>query len=242
MKKIILLALFAVSFATKAQTISLLGNGEEITEGQVFTFTALTDRDRVNLSVTNLSDETINLKLKANSVSYPTDYNIQFCFGEECFFNISTGSTVPSDADGLTLAPGESNPDGDHFLSNNPGNGTEPVTYSLSVIQVDENGTELAILRTFSYVYSPTANINDFSALQNMGITVKNTVVKNQLELNSTLNATLQIINLNGQAVKNVAVKTGSQSVDLSSLSSAVYFARFTTDKNKTAQIKIVKN
>lgn len=143
---------------------------------------------------------------------------------------------------GLILQPGESNTDADHFWSANPGNGTDPVTYSISLIQVDDNGETLAVLRTFNYVYSPTAGLTDFSALQNMGITVKNTVVKNQLEVSANQNATLQLININGQIVKTVAVKNDNQVIDLSGLTSAVYFARFTTAENKTAQIKIVKN
>jgi len=242
MKKIILLALFALSSSLQAQVVSILGNGDEITEGQTFTFHDISERARINLIVTNLSDEPINLKLKANSISYPTNMNIQFCFGTECYFNISTGSTVPSLDYGLTLDPGESNPEGDHFQSANPGNGTDPVTYSLSLVKVSDSGEILEVLRTFSYVYAPTAGLTDFSALQNMGITVKNTVVKNQLEVSANQTATLQVININGQVVKTFAVKNDNQVIDLSGLTSAVYFARFTTQQNKTAQIKIVKN
>ena len=67
MKKIILLALFAISASLQAQVVSILGNGVEITEGQTFTYYNLTERAKVNLVVTNISDEAINLKLKANS-------------------------------------------------------------------------------------------------------------------------------------------------------------------------------
>jgi hypothetical protein len=242
MKKIILLALFAIGTSLQAQDVSILANGVEITEGQTFTFHDLTERAKINLVVTNLSDAAINLKLKANSVSYPTSTNVQFCFGTECYFNISTGSTVPSETAGLTLQPGESNPEGDHFQSANPGNGTDPVSYSISLVQVSDSGEILEVLRTFNYIYSPTANLTNISALQNMGITVKNTVVKNQLEINATVPATLQIININGQIVKTVAVKNNDQAIDLSGLTSAVYFARFTTNDNETAQIKIIKN
>jgi len=242
MKKIILLALFAISASLQAQVVSILGNGVEITEGQTFTYYNLTERAKVNLVVTNISDEAINLKLKANSVSFPTNTNIQFCFGTECYFNISTGSTVPSEVTGLTLQPGETNPEGDHFQNANPGNGTDPVTYSISLIQVDDNGETIATLRTFNYVYSPTAGTTDFSLLKNMGITVKNTVIKNQLEVTANQAATLELINTTGQIVKTVAVKNDNQVIDLSGLTSAVYFARFTTEQNKTAQIKIIKN
>lgn len=242
MKKIILLALFAFSSALQAQIVSIQGNGEEITEGQTFTYNSITERvAKLNLLVTNLSDTTINLKLKANSISEPSDFNLQFCFGDECYFNIVNGSTVPSQLTGKVLQPGESNNDADHFWNLNEGNGTDPVTYSLSVIQVDDNGAEIAVLRTFTYVYSATAGTTDFSALKNMGITVKNTVVTNQFEVSANQNAALQLVNINGQVVKTAAIKNGTQVIDLSGVASAVYFARFTTEQNKTAQIKVVK-
>lgn len=240
MKKIILLALFAISAVAHAQIVSVTGNGTEITEGQTFTYNVLNIRAKLNILVTNLSDQPINLKLRANTVSYNNE--LQFCFGGECYFNINNGSTVPSLTTGLTLQPGETNTEEDHFWNANPGNGTDPVTYSLSVIQVDNNGETIAVLRTFNYVYSATAGTTDFSALQNIGVTVKNTVIKNQLELTATQNASLQLVNINGQTVKTIAVKTGDQAIDLSGMASAVYFARFTTAQNKTAQIKIVKN
>lgn len=243
MKKIIILALFAFSSTLQAQIVSFTGNGEEITEGQTFTYNTTNERvAKLNLLATNLSDTAINLKLKANSVSEPSDLNIQFCFGGECYSNIVNGSTVPSGVSGVTLQPGQSNTQEDHFWNANPGNGTDPVTYSISLIQVDNSGAEIATLRTFNYVYSATAGTTDFSALQNMGITVRNTVVNSLFEVNANQDASLQLININGQVVKTAAVKTGAQAIDLSGVASAVYFARFTTAQNKTAQIKIVKN
>ena len=75
-----------------------------------------------------------------------------------------------------------------------------------------------------------------------MGIVVNNTVVKSTLDVTASQNVKVDIVNLNGQVVKKAAIAAGTQAVDLSGLSSAVYFARFTNAENKTAQIKIVKN
>ena len=75
-----------------------------------------------------------------------------------------------------------------------------------------------------------------------MGITVKNTVIKKQMDVTANQNAAIQVYNINGQLVKQASIVNGTQSVDLSSLNTAVYIVRFTNEENKTSQIRIVKN
>ena len=242
MKRIILLATILCCSITQAQ-VSIKGNGTEITEGQVFNSNVLSGPgSKIILVVTNNSDADVHLKLRADAVSHPTNENVQFCFGEMCYYDVSAGNKVPNGLTGLTLGPGETNPSGDHFESQNAGNGVDPVSYSFSLIQLDESGATIAVLRTFSYVYTPTAAIDDFTSLQNIGINLGSTVVKNQLDVTTTNAATLELYNLNGQLVKTVTLAQGAQSVDISSLSTAVYVASFTTENNKKSKIRIVKN
>jgi len=254
MKKIIFAAvLFAVSFA-QAQTpeISAFNDDVEITEGYVFTSHSLSAQnpDKLNIKVSNLSETSLNLKLKitgmSNTANLQSDVEnpkLQFCFGDECHTSVSLGGTVPSAPGGFVLAPGASNNNQDHFYSIYAGDNTSnPVIFNLAIVQVNANGTELATLRNFTYRYTATAGLNDFASLQQMGITVNNTVVKNTLDITANQNAKLEVININGQSVKKAAIVSGSQSVDLSGLSSAVYFAKFTNAENKTSQIRIVKN
>jgi hypothetical protein len=171
-----------------------------------------------------------------------TDGSIQFCFNV-CYFMVEAGMTAPEGTEGITLAPGASNNSEDHFLNGYAGDNGNGVTYNMSFIQVDDAGNQIGEdLISFSYKYEPTAGVNDFESLQNMGINVKNTVVKNQMDVTANQNATMQVYNINGQLVKTAAITNGSQSVDLSTLSTATYIARFTTAENKTSQIRIVKN
>ena len=242
MKKIILLATLLLSGLTQAQVITATGNGEAITEGKTFTFTSLGEFEaNLGISVTNVSNANINLKLKANYLVNSDGSELQFCFGGECYNSIETGSTVPSTPSGVTLKPGEKNNQEDHFFNNNVGGSGNKVIYNLSFIQVDDAGKEIATLLTFNYKYSATAGTNDFTALKNIGITVNNTVVKNTMDVTANQNATLEVYTLNGQKVKSAAIKSGSQSVDLSALSTGVYIAGFKTG-TKTSQIRIVKN
>lgn len=249
MKKIILMAGILLCGIAHAQ-ISVTGRNEQVIEnGYVYVTNTLTPQNytELPLHVTNTSDSPLNLKLKVLSMQNTTGsaFDTQFCFGGFCYTSFSAGGTVPNNpVYGLTLAPGESNFDGDHFyLGSAVTNPAEDVVVNLGFIQVDNAGAQIGDpLVTFTYRYSPTAGTTDFAALQNMGISIKNTVVSNQLEFSATQNVKLELINMAGQVVKTENIKEGSQSADLSGLSAAVYFARFTNEDNKSSQIRIVKN
>ena len=246
MKKIILLAgLLLSSFFTQAQVITATADGAPISEGQTFTVNSLTESEAtLSLVATNISDAPIYLKLKVNSIVNANGQDVQFCFGGLCYFSVREGSTVPSNTylANNVIAPGATNNAADHFFNENAGIVVgEDVVYNLSFIKVSAEGAELGTLLTFNYKYSPTAGITNLSVLQNMGITVNNTVVKNDISVYANYNANLEIINVSGQIVKTVGIKTGSQQANLSALSAGVYIARFTAN-GKSSQIRLVKN
>jgi len=244
MKKIILMAGLFLCGIVQAQ-ISVTGNNNQpITNGYVYTTNTLAQQGKLNLHVTNTSENPINLKLRVESMSGTDGQDVQFCFGSQCFFTISNGKVVPTNQgpDGMTIQPGESNGNDDHFWNFNPGTGGN-IEVVLAFVQFDDAGVQIGDpLVSFTFIYSATAGTSDFNALQNMGITVGNTIVNNTLELTATQSAKMEVYNMAGQLVKTAAVKEGTFSADLSSLSAAVYIARFTNEENKTSQIRIVKN
>ena len=248
MKKIILLATVLVSTFAQAQIISVTGhNGEPITEGYTFTTDALSGEEAdLPIRVENLTEETIYVKLRmvsmVNADNMP-NFSVQFCFGELCYYQVETGDTVPTGIDAAEIAPGEENPEGDHFINGYAGDvaGTD-VVYNLRLVQFDAANNEIGTLMNFKYVYSTTAGITDLNGLQNLGISVKNTVVEKNMDIDATIMANLAIIDVNGKSIKNVSINEGANTIDLSGLSAGVYFAKFTTGMNKSSQIKIVKN
>lgn len=250
MKKIILMGALLVAAFAQAQVITVFNGEEEVIDGYNFTSTSLEEPEYLYLHVTNVSDESIRLKLKMVSVENLSgeEFMVQFCFAENCYYDVTAGVTAPPATGGMLFSPGADNiPPGetetpDHFYSVDPGDGSGLVKYNMSIVQVEGDGTETATLRTFSYTIDTTAGTTDFSNLKNLGINLKNTVVASTLDLSTDAPAKLEVIDLNGKIIRNFAITAGSQSIDLSGLSSAVYFARFTTEANKTAQVKIVKN
>lgn len=251
MKKIILLAGLLFCGLAQAQIVITTNNGAELTENFQFLTSSLSSaaQNSLQIHVQNNTANPIKIKMKllefenaAQNGADPEMQYIGFCFGEICYYEVAEGNTVPNPT-GYTIAAGSSNTEGDHFISTYPGDDpTLPVQYNLQLIEVNDAGEQINVLRNFSYRYEPTASVDDLAGLQNMGITVKNTVVSSMLELDSAHNATLQLFDITGKLVKGATVTEGVQAIDLSALNAAVYIAKFTTTENKTAQIRIVKN
>lgn len=244
MKKILLLAGLLFSGIAQAQLIQVTGNGETIENGETFTFNTLTPQaiSELKLVVTNISNDPINLKLRMDNIENNSDGEpLQFCFGGTCYFNVSEGSMVPPQVTGLTLQPGASNGNADHFWNSGAGDIAGPVSYQMSFVRLDGAGVVQETLLTFNYVYQPTMGVDDLTSLNNMGITLENTLIKNNMNVSATQKATMEVYDVTGKLIKTATIKEGSQAIDLSGLNAAVYIAKFTTDGNRVSSTRIVK-
>jgi len=253
MKKILLFAgLLFASFA-QAQTPDYsvtTDGGVEIAEGHEFLFNELSENlespiAKVHILITNNTAATHKFGIRVNDYTNNLlgddgkAQDIQLCVFGTCYPQI-TEKVYPTN--GAEIEPGQTNVADDHFLNGHSGDTAgQDVTYSFSVVLMDDVQNPV-VIRNFSYRYAPTASINDFNSLQNMGITVNNTVVKNTLNITANVNAKLEVYSVSGQSVKKSAIANGSQAIDLSGLSAGVYIAKFATEENKIAQIRIVKN
>lgn len=253
MKKIILFVGLLFCGLTQAQTIIATANGETITEGQTFTFATTGLSSEIKLRVFNTSTTTpANVKLRMNSIVNNSNAiaegeiaRVQFCFGGLCYDNVQQGTMAPNQNTGVTLAPNNgSNPVQDHFYNIYEGDDPSlPVKYNMSFVYVGSDGQPTGSpIVTFNYIYdNGTASISDFTSLKNIGITVNNTVIKNNLNITTTQKAKMEVYNITGQIVKTAAIQIGSQAINMTDLSAAPYIVRFTNDKNQASQIKVVK-
>jgi hypothetical protein len=245
MKKIILAAALFVSVFAQAQI--LVFDGEtQLEDGETYTYNVLGVAAKMHLLVQNDTNEEINVKLKMLDIQNSDGSEVQFCYGQSCLNSAPINSVTPPGPPSVaTKIPAGGNNAGDYagyFYNQHPiTNG--PITYTMGLFHIDAAGVPTGDpIVTFNYKYDPTASTTDFNALAQMGIVVNNTVVNNTLDITANVNAKLEIVNINGQIVKKAAIANASQSIDLSSAAAGVYFARFTTAENKTAQVKIVKN
>lgn len=245
MKKIILAAALFVSVFAQAQ-IEVWNDEVQLENDATYTYSTLGVSTKMHFLVINNGTQTVNVKLKMEQIDNGTGADVQFCYGGYCFATAPVGTLAPPGAPSeYTEVPaGGSSGAENYFYNNFAGTNTSlPVSYRMALVYIDATGAQTGEpIISFTYKYDATASITDFNALEQMGIVVNNTIVKNTLDITANQNAKMQIVNINGQIVKSTAVVNGSQSIDLSTVAAGVYFARFTTEENKTAQIKIVKN
>lgn len=246
MKKIILAAVLFVSAFAQAQ-IEVWNDDVQLENNATYTYSTYGVAAKMHLMVMNNTEAPIYVKLKMVQTTNNTlGTGVQFCYGQLCYENAPEGTMAPTGGhtSATKINPGGTNGTTDYFYNNTQGDVVgQPIIYKMALVHIDAAGAQIGDpIITFTYKYDPLASTTDFASLERMGISVKNTVVKNTLDITANQNAKLQIVNINGQTITNYAVTSGSQSVDLSAVATGVYFARFTTEENKTGQIKIVKN
>ncbi len=240
MKKMMLV--FGLAFGFAQAQITVNTNGSQITNNQEFEYHALDTSAELPFIVTNDSDENpINIKVRVDQIQNSDGTNLQLCFGGLCFFAINQGVIYPTNF-AVTLEPGQSTTVGDHFWNSNPGDGMNyPMVYKLTFVQVDDNGVYMNDLLTFTYRYSPTLGVTDFTSLAAAGLTKINTLVSHDLQIETSENGTLEIVDLSGKTLVSRHLQAAAQSVDFSDASSGVYIVRFINDQKRSAQVKIVK-
>ncbi len=250
MKKIILVAALAMSYFTQAQdiaftTVNAQGQEVSISDNQVFTYTTTAEATaKMLIHVKNNSAEPFRFKVRVDDITgnpeTGMDMGLQFCFSQLCYFSVVQGNKYPNNP--VVLAPGASNDPTDHFWNQYPGVNGAPVSYTFTVLQLDENGNTTQELLSFTYKYDSVASVTDFTALKNLGITLNSTVVNSQLNLTANDAATLSLYSITGQLVKTAAISQGNQSVDVSGVASGVYMATFIMQDGKKGTVKIAKN
>lgn len=239
MKKMMLLFCLAFGFAQAQITVST--NGSEITNNQVFDYNILTTGAELPFIVTNNSEDTpINVKVRVDQVLHSDGTNLQLCFGGLCFFSITQGVIYPVNFP-VTLEPGQSTVAGDHFWNSNPGDGENyPMTFQLTFVQVDDNGVYMNDLLTFTYRYGPNLGTTEFTPIA-VGLANINTLVKHDIQIETTQNGRLDIMDLSGKTIVSQDLQAATQTVSFGNAQAGVYVARFTNAQNQSAQVKIVK-
>lgn len=246
MKKIIIAIAFFYSALSFSQMTMKKLDGTPILNGDVFTYTSLGDADfsssdpaYLGLKIYNSSASNINVKMKLISMSNADGNNLQFCIDPICVGTLTVGNSYPSTGNSVVPANGQ-NGNFDHFVNNNPGNGTANVEYVLKFYMVDSFGGETGNSITFTYRYSPNLSVLT-NTLENAGINVKSTLVKSQVEFDANSNGTAALYDINGRMISSVNYNTGYNYIDVSNLNAAVYIMNFTNEEGKKAALKIIK-
>lgn len=235
-------AVSGISFAQDFVITDLDGvpyeNNSLITFNVHGTFEDPIDAAKLHLVINNVSASPI--KLTGQIVEMiNTDGNLaQFCIGGplgNCFFPLTVGGYYPSEQ-GSTIEAGSNWGNFDYLINLDP---NENVQYKVRFVQIDGSGNEMPETNFFlTYLYDPSMAVSDVNSISIAE--VYPTVAKGFTNVTLKENAAVQILNVEGKVVKSINLKSGNAQLDLSGLSSGVYWVSFKGDSGVTTTKKIV--
>lgn len=237
-----LLTILSFNFSMAQLSVTTLQGNNPIEDGDIFYYdTNVFEDAKLKYLISNSStSETINAYVELVSFTNTDGTNLQLCVQPECFFSVTPGQSIPNSP--VVLAPGENNGNFDYFSNTNPGDGENyPMEYVLRFYTVDGNGVEVGDDITITYSYTPeNFSVNQFD-LNDLGITLENTVIENFLNLNLENKISIDIYDLTAKRVENFNLTSGQHELNLSGLQNGYYFLKFSDQNNRNTTLKILK-
>ncbi len=239
MRSIFTIILFSISMISFAQ-ISLSIDGEEASDGQVFTYNHVggTASDMVFVVTNEGSSETwANVEImEINNNAAGT--NLQFCWNL-CYTSIQVGDIYPTSPEHLN--PGESTPPvGNHFVNEYEGDDpNEPVSYVFKFQEVNESGDVVGNTITITYIYDPTTGIDDafFSNTRIYPVPVQDV-----LHVQTDQNIQASLFDATGRLIQSAAFPAGENTMNVESLKTgSLYFLQLTDGEGHSTTQKIIK-
>ncbi|MBN8567446.1 MAG: T9SS type A sorting domain-containing protein [Flavobacteriales bacterium] len=235
MKKIVFSLLLSCLFiSANAQQFNFRkSDGTPINNGDVLAYG--TTGTYLNFRVTNTGSVPLDIKIKCIGLTNATGNQFELCYGGSCYDNINLNEVYPEYEN--ILAPGASNPSqGDHFVNYNAGNGNA-MDYQFSVYALGYESQAI----TFTYRFDPQLGVNDLAS-DWKGIQLESTIISSTISFQAEQKGKIELVNINGQKVFSKQFESGTNQMDVNSISSGIYFATFTNAENKTAQFKLIKS
>jgi len=232
MKKILLSILIAAGSFANAQNYTITDlDLVPYANNSVFVFDNIGTPDnfhseaKLHFVLNNISDAPIKMYGEVSQITNADGSLTQFCFGTDCYFGVSQGTKYPMA--GVIIQPNSNNGFYDYFLNTNDAN--SPAEYKFRFMEVDANDNEIAnssFYITYRYDVDGGMGVSDASASKAIA-EVAPSVAKGFTNAILKENASVQILNLEGKAVKSFNLNAGSSKIDLSGLSAGVYFIQF---------------
>lgn len=239
MKKALLILGLLFIGAAQAQITVTKHDGTPILNGDVFTFNSLNYDDAImEFFVHNNSSVPILTRIECVSVTGASGAGMELCFGNVCLSSVAAGNAYPSNA--VTILPGGTNSQFDHFLNTNPGNGTTIIDYVFKFYQENSEGDAVGNDVTITYRYNPLLSAEGFT-LSSTGVALKSTVVENQLDIKASRNVQMEMFDVNGKLIRKQNLNAGDHSIDASDLNSGIYILNFKTESNQQSSAKFIK-
>lgn len=245
MKKNLLtsIVVLAFSFSAFAQFTVSRTDGTPVNNGQTLTFNSIVyAQSSLALKINNTSMGAINVRMMCQSITNTDGQLMEVCFGPDCYATTSVNQIFPAiNVSPVNIAIGGVDASS-HFFNNDIGiSTTTPVDYVFKIYQVNGLGAQIGTPFIFTYRYDATLSNNTVVGLNTKGVTVKSTVVENNLDFEVNSKSEFTIYDLNGKLLLANKLETGAQSVDVSNLSSGLYLIKFADPIGDTSSLKFIK-
>lgn len=237
MRKLFLLSTFLTcTFALSQMAVQKL-DGTVINDGAIYKYNTYdTDNDLLHFTVANTSTtQSIKVKVLCETLTNTTGEDFEFCFGGNCMPFVVQGMNYPPN--GYTINANSNTGDFDHFWNKKDSNA--PMTFLFKFYQVDTLGNEIGAPVRVTYLYDKTLAVSNASAKSD--IMVKNSVVKDFIEVDSKNNATISMFDFTGKLVLNQDLKAGNNKINVQKLSTGVYIVNTVSADGKKFATKIIK-
>ena len=243
-KQLLLLCFFVVGMIANAQNFTLeTKHGTPIPDGTVLVRTSVAQGDGTDapengliyLKVKNNTANEVKTRLLCEDIINADGSNFRSCYGL-CSNSITIGGWYPTNGTVNIAASGNSS--GWDNIWNKDDSGTNfPVDYKFALYEIDNGGNKVEPPVRFTYRYNPTLSLPDVST---MDITVTPTVITKEVFINTPEALNIFIHDSVGRKVRELAIESGNQAVDMSGLAAQMYILTFENKAGKRSIKRVV--
>ena len=193
--------------------------------------------------VRNLTSESINVRAEVLNISGTDGSMMEFCFGE-CYFGLDLNTPYPINSF-VTIEPGETQTSiGDHFFNQDPGDGTNPVSFQFRFYMVDNDGNEVMSIPELMTDYFVTYQYQaqSFSLNENFSENIQLYLNQKILTITAPSEYTVSLFDISGKNILTTQLNEGINSIDVSYIDNGIYILKFNDDFNRLDYRKILFN
>ena len=219
-------------------------DGEILDNNQVLEFNSVQyPNASYTFFVRNLTSEPINVRAEVLNISGTDGSMMEFCFGE-CYFGIDLNTPYPLNSF-VTIEQGETQTSvGDHFFNQDPGDGTNPVSFQFRFYMVDSEGNEVFSIPELMTDYFVTYQYQaqSFSLDENFSENLQIFLDQKILTISAPSEYTVSLFDISAKNILTTGLNEGINSIDVSNIANGIYILKFNDDFNRSDYRKILLN
>ena len=219
-------------------------DGEILDNNQVLEFNSVQyPNASYTFFVRNLTSEPINVRAEVLNISGTDGSMMEFCFGE-CYFGIDLNTPYPLNSF-VTIEQGETQTSvGDHFFNQDPGDGTNPVSFQFRFYMVDSEGNEVFSIPELitDYFVTYQYQAQSFSLDENFSENFQIFLDQKILTISAPSEYTVSLFDISGKNILTTQLNEGINSIDVSYIDNGIYILKFNDDFNRLDYRKILFN